>query len=213
MRKLALLLATSALSLGTAANAASIVGLVNTGVNPGTPGAADNSWTIDGGPAYAGTPINGAWLANSGVSQWLTPNPDGNVSLDPSLPGIYQYSLTFDLTGFNPASASFSGRFSVDNLVDNITLNGTPITGSGGSFNIWTAFSGSSGFNAGQNTLTFNVRNLAQNGGNPSGLRVEFLESNVTAVPEPATWAMMIMGFGLVGAAARRRQNVRVSFA
>jgi hypothetical protein len=25
------------------------------------------------------------------------------------------------------------------------------------------------------------------------------------AVPEPATWAMMIMGFGLVGAAMRRR--------
>jgi hypothetical protein len=31
----------------------------------------------------------------------------------------------------------------------------------------------------------------------------------ITAVPEPATWAMMIGGFGLVGAVARRR--VRVS--
>ena len=29
------------------------------------------------------------------------------------------------------------------------------------------------------------------------------------AVPEPATWAMMIVGFGLIGAAARRRQGVR----
>jgi hypothetical protein len=28
------------------------------------------------------------------------------------------------------------------------------------------------------------------------------------AVPEPATWAMMILGFGLVGAAARRRSTV-----
>ncbi|MBT9472342.1 MAG: PEPxxWA-CTERM sorting domain-containing protein [Phenylobacterium sp.] len=27
-----------------------------------------------------------------------------------------------------------------------------------------------------------------------------------SAVPEPATWAMMIMGFGLVGSAMRRRQ-------
>ena len=33
-----------------------------------------------------------------------------------------------------------------------------------------------------------------------------------TAVPEPATWAMMIGGFGLIGAAARRR-NIRVAFA
>ncbi|NNM75976.1 PEPxxWA-CTERM sorting domain-containing protein [Sphingomonas sp. ID1715] len=33
------------------------------------------------------------------------------------------------------------------------------------------------------------------------------------AVPEPATWAMMIAGFAFVGAAARRRRNVAVSFA
>ena len=28
----------------------------------------------------------------------------------------------------------------------------------------------------------------------------------VAAVPEPATWAMMIMGFGTIGALMRRRQ-------
>jgi hypothetical protein len=33
------------------------------------------------------------------------------------------------------------------------------------------------------------------------------------AVPEPATWAMMISGFGFVGAAMRRRRRVAVSFA
>jgi hypothetical protein len=33
------------------------------------------------------------------------------------------------------------------------------------------------------------------------------------AVPEPATWAMMIAGFGAVGFAMRRRRNVKVSFA
>jgi hypothetical protein len=30
-------------------------------------------------------------------------------------------------------------------------------------------------------------------------------------VPEPASWAMMIAGFGLVGAAARRRRTVAVA--
>jgi hypothetical protein len=34
----------------------------------------------------------------------------------------------------------------------------------------------------------------------------------ITAVPEPATWAMMIGGFGLIGAAARRRRTA-VTFA
>ena len=32
-----------------------------------------------------------------------------------------------------------------------------------------------------------------------------------SAVPEPATWAMTILGFGLIGAAARRRRAVRAS--
>ncbi len=32
-------------------------------------------------------------------------------------------------------------------------------------------------------------------------------------VPEPATWAMLIAGFGLVGGAMRRRQSVRVTYA
>ena len=35
----------------------------------------------------------------------------------------------------------------------------------------------------------------------------------LAAVPEPATWAMMIGGFGLLGAAARRRRNVQITYA
>lgn len=36
----------------------------------------------------------------------------------------------------------------------------------------------------------------------------------VSAVPEPATWAMMLLGFGLVGGAVRRtRRKVRVVYA
>ncbi|MBS0502770.1 MAG: cistern family PEP-CTERM protein, partial [Proteobacteria bacterium] len=35
----------------------------------------------------------------------------------------------------------------------------------------------------------------------------------VTAVPEPATWAMMIAGFGLAGAAIRRRRTANVTYA
>jgi len=33
------------------------------------------------------------------------------------------------------------------------------------------------------------------------------------AVPEPSTWAMMLLGFSLIGVSMRRRRNVQVSFA
>lgn len=35
----------------------------------------------------------------------------------------------------------------------------------------------------------------------------------VIGVPEPGIWAMMLAGFGLIGAAARRRQNVATTYA
>ncbi len=45
-----------------------------------------------------------------------------------------------------------------------------------------------------------------------SGIAVD-QGSVLGGVPEPASWALMIAGFGMVGAAARRRQKVRVTFA
>ncbi|MCG2841556.1 PEPxxWA-CTERM sorting domain-containing protein [Sandaracinobacter sp. RS1-74] len=39
------------------------------------------------------------------------------------------------------------------------------------------------------------------------GYRIDSITAN-GAVPEPATWAMLITGFGLIGAAARRRRAV-----
>jgi hypothetical protein len=46
---------------------------------------------------------------------------------------------------------------------------------------------------------------LSQNGGGGFELDNVTIGTN-SVVPEPATWAMMIIGFGLVGAAMRRRQ-------
>lgn len=46
------------------------------------------------------------------------------------------------------------------------------------------------------------------------GMLFENLEFTTAAgVPEAATWAMMLAGFGMIGFAMRRRQNVTVSFA
>jgi hypothetical protein len=40
-----------------------------------------------------------------------------------------------------------------------------------------------------------------------------FVTSIAQTVPEPATWAMMLVGFGLVGTALRRRERIAVRFA
>jgi hypothetical protein len=45
----------------------------------------------------------------------------------------------------------------------------------------------------------------------PSGGYV--VEYSPNGVPEPASWALMISGFGLAGAAMRRRRTVRVTYA
>ncbi len=43
--------------------------------------------------------------------------------------------------------------------------------------------------------------------------RARFAVDTFSGVPEPASWAMMISDFGLVGGAMRRRAKVRVAFA
>lgn len=204
----------------SSAQAAVIVGLYNSGVDSGgdgwaagggagQSGGADLHWSNGGAQAFTGSLTNSAWLANSATSRWVTPTPDARDSLDPWADGEYVYSLAFDLSGYDASTASFAGRFSTDNLVTAITLNGQAITGGGGSFDYWTDFSSLSGaFVGGVNVLSFNVTNFAQASGNPTGLRVEFLSSNVEQpmgpVPEPSTWAMMIVGFGVIGAVMRR---------
>jgi hypothetical protein len=190
-----------------------IPGLVNSGrlandsaVTTGT--VLEQNWLLGSTSPWNGTGINSAWLANNSTSRWMTPASNANQSFPA---GTSLYSLSFDLTDFIPSTASFSGRFLVDNRVTALTLNGNPLlsipVGGVGGFRAanWTSFSANSGFTAGLNTLQFTVLNAAGGGANPTGLRVEFTGSAVNAVPEPASWAMLIAGFGLVGAMARRR--------
>jgi hypothetical protein len=208
----------AAMSVAVAAHAATIAGLYNTGVDDSgvaTVGnGADMHWTLDGGAAYTGAtngvfPI-GPWVPDSAVSRWITPTANASDSFDPDVPGYYTYATTFDLTASQAAGASFTGQFSADNTVTEILLNGN-LLGSGGGFTGWTDFSAvASDFVAGENTLAFVVENYAQNGGNPTGLNVQFLSSVAGGVPEPGTWGLMIAGVGLMGMSLRQRRSAIV---
>jgi PEP-CTERM motif len=60
--------------------------------------------------------------------------------------------------------------------------------------------------------LATNAGPLRWNGGSIGGILDFRAVVGAAAVPEPATWAMMLTGFGIVGTALRRRQRVSVSF-
>lgn len=195
------------------AQAAVVSGLTNTGVN--VTAGVDNAWIITGGasdPAinYPGQAyVNGphpAWIPNSATSSWITPYNPFNQNTDPSVNGIYEFQTTFTVTG-STLGAFFTGQFAADNVISQILLNGNVIyTGpaSGSQFDGWTGFGATNFFQLGVNTLEFDLVNYAQSGGNPGGINVQFLTA---AVPEPSTWAMMILGFFGVGFLAYRRKS------
>ncbi len=56
-------------------------------------------------------------------------------------------------------------------------------------------------------TNSFSVRLLSEPTWSKSRGAISFSFASVSAVPEPATWAMMIVGFGLSGAAIRGRRG------
>ena len=106
---------------------------------------------------------------------------------------------------------------------------GAPIYQSGNSYSFgsFDAFASLGSFAAGESfTLSYHLTAYADAAvrdvsgvwagvGDPFNLNgVQILTSpTVSAIPEPATWAMMIAGFGMVGAAIRRRQSLTTATA
>ncbi len=148
-----------------------------------------------------GYPI-GPWLADDALSVWI--GPANNSQLNGPV-GDFIYRTSFDLTGFNPLSASITGKWATDNPGTSLLLNGIVAAGmTTTGYTVWSPFILTSGFIAGINTLDFVVRN---NGG-PTGLRVEMTgdaSAAIGAVPEPATLALF--GLGLMGVALGRRRK------
>ncbi|SEN85927.1 PEP-CTERM protein-sorting domain-containing protein [Duganella sp. CF517] len=203
----------AALAIGalSTAHAATINGLVNTGV--GASGTADTHYALSSASTTSTVPVItynnqwpiSPWIGNDASSKWITPTADQAQSFDAWSTGTYTYSLSFDLSGYNAGTAAFNARVAADNSVV-VLLNNQTISSASG-FTGWNDFAAHGGFVAGVNKLDFVVTNWAQNGGNPTGLRVEFTDSTVAPVPEPETYAMMLGGLALVGAIARRRKS------
>lgn len=106
--------------------------------------------------------------------------------------------------GFNLTNATISTTDLGGNNIDftSVLLNGMSFTLTPtGTFEFGTLANAAltAGFN---NTLTVS----GQNTGN-SAFSGTLVFANVPAVPEPATWGMMLLGFGAIGASLRRRRR------
>jgi hypothetical protein len=187
-----------------------------------TPYAYSSGWPISSEPSNGTT---GRWIGPDNASSWITlfsPAQGGpGVSLDPTVTGIYTFTTSFTIdNGFNLNTASISGLWAVDNYAQ-MFLNGKLVAtidnprssglADGLAYDRWNAFTidgaNANDFVSGTNLLTFNIFNIAQNGGNPMALRVEFTNSTISPVPEPQTYAMLLAGLGLLGFIVYRRKN------
>jgi len=193
-KKIYLLAATAAivLSLGVTSMAqAATVAQGGTDAS-GTTFASSGSLVLSNNAAYFQGPTTppSDWV-------WLQQDPGNNP---------VTFNFTFDLTGFQISTASLAGLWGIDNI-GSVVLNGTTILSNlplveVGNFNVLTAFSSLTGFNAGLNTLAFNVANA----GGPGAFRATAV---VTASPVPVPAAGLLLIGALGGLVALRRRKAR----
>lgn len=140
------------------------------------------------------------WFANNAGSRWIGPDSDADAN-GPA--GFYTYRTSFTLPGnVDLGSVTISGVWGSDDLGPDILINGfatgNPTTSQ---FFSPTGFSIASNFVVGANTLDF----LIQNGGGPTGVRVDQIMGMYDVISEPGTLALL--GLGLIGLGVARRRK------
>lgn len=203
-----LIVGATAASLGASAAYAGvtpILGLYDTGVDgfgaPLAENAVDTHWLVSGASPFV---YDNPGYMKTSDARFIAQNVGGGYVTNPN-----SYTLTFFLAANRVSSAQLSGFFEADNYATAF-LNGhqlaQDIQGTAyENFQSLTAFNATSvDFQSNLNTLTFVVTDT----GPPAALLVSGLNGSAGAVPEPSAWALMISGFGLAGAALRRRRVV-----
>jgi hypothetical protein len=211
MRKIPLAIAAAALTmaLGSTANASITISSITPGTNPYS--GPTPTYDFDT-PGTTPTTVSGG-VITTGTTPGLYAQPYGSVgnyySVGPSTtsPGY------IDLTGFGDI-------FNLSLLWGSVDSYNTLYFLDSG-FNILASFSGNDIFNPANGNQTDPNTNPLVSFGLDGGSESQFAwlamtsdqnafeidDITINGVPEPATWAMMLLGFGAIGFAMRRRKS------
>jgi hypothetical protein len=187
-----------------------IEGLLNTGVdqlgNVLAVGTLEENYSMTG-PLSSARVIgpHRTWAGAPGGAAWIGPAP-GNTT---SPVGDYTYSIMFDMTGLDLATAMISAQVCSDNRT-RVLLNGNVVSFDSGSlgFLSLTDLLIEDGFTSGLNTLSFVVTNQPFSFLNPSGLLIANISGSAMAAspaPEPSTAVLLVLGLAGLTAVGRRR--------
>lgn len=158
-------------------------------------------------------------------SSGLNPSQSGALEGQISFFTVNQMDFVAQFTGTNTITNTsvISGGTFVSKLVSNtfiLTLSGAGsfvANADGRKLLMFSASPNASYAAYNNNTVqTFTQSDISTDGFRleSSGKVTQVSSTLISAVPEPATWAMMLVGFGMIGAASRyRRRSVKVSLA
>lgn len=180
--------------------------------------------------AFRSTPgfLNGADYANVGITLSTTSFGDeagtplssvfaDNVGSDAV--SVYQGAISFAAPGSGGFEyvVNFMNPFLYDPSKGNLLLdvllpNGTMVSGSGF---FLASYDTANELNDGVYSVNSVFDGSATSGfANTAAAITQFTGTSVAAVPEPATWSMMLIGFGMIGTAVRyRRRSTKTVYA
>ena len=198
--------AAAALAVAGSASAATIIlqsDFESVAVAPGSyviVNSADG-WTKGAGTAGIEVQNNVAGApAADGGAKFVELDSNSNSSMYYTLAAGGSYTMSFL---YSPRPNVGSGSNGITLFVGGNMLNPPgEITGDGGSTTDWVLHTVNFTANAGDQVL------FAATGASDS-LGGYLDNITISAVPEPATWAMMIAGFGMAGVAIRRRHAIK----